>query len=138
MLEHLDPQKFEKIKEIQRLQKQVISSTERVSDKGTLIRDHERECMELKQFVDNFPLLEEIQEQLKFHKASLLEKQRQMKDLELDVEIYRRRMDDLKRDTKGLKKEKRYLEEHWMQEVDKNALSSNLKQANEECAIVPL
>lgn len=128
-LEHLNPDKFQKIKDIQRLQKQVISSTERVSDKGATIRHLERECMELKQFVENFPPLEEVQEQLQLSKGSLSEKQRQLKELELDIELYRRRTSDLKREIKNLEKEQKDLEEHWVSEgeADESALSSNFK-----------
>jgi chromosome segregation ATPase len=90
--------------------------------------------MELKQFVDNFPLLEDVQEQLKFYKASLSAKQRQLKELELDIELYIRKTSDLKRDIKCIEKEQRDMEEDWVQAAEKSTFSSNLKRTDAACS----
>jgi chromosome segregation ATPase len=119
-LEHRDPQKFEKIKRIQRLQKQMIATTETITEKDVLIREQEREYLELQRISSHQPQLSEVQEQLEIYQSNLSEKLGQMEQIEFELEVQKRRVSDLNEDIQSLESEGKYLQEEWIQERKAN------------------
>ena len=116
-LEHTDPQKYEKIQNIQRLQRQIIVTTEQISEQDMLIRDYEREYLEVKRITDHQPQMQEMKEQLELFKSSLSEKMSQMKEIEFEIGVQKRRVKDLNTDIESLQQDEKQLEEDWVREV---------------------
>jgi chromosome segregation ATPase len=115
-LEHTDPQKYERIMRIQRLQKQIITSTEQISEKDMTIREHERHYLQAKRIADHQPQLREVQEQLELYRSSLSEKTDQMRELELEIIMQKKRVMRLHDEIDGVDLKKVRLEEEWVQQ----------------------
>jgi chromosome segregation ATPase len=115
-LEHTDPQKYERIMRIQRLQKQIITSTEQISEKDMTIREQERHYLQAKRIADHQPQLREVQEQLELYRSSLSEKTDQMGELELEIIMQKKRVMRLHDEIDGVDLKKVRLEEEWVQQ----------------------
>lgn len=118
-LEHTDPQKYEKIQNIQRLQKQIIVTTEHISEQDMLVRDYEREYLEVKRITDHQPQMQEVKEQLELFKSSLSEKMSQMKEIEIEIVVQKRRVKSLNADIESLEQDEKQFEEDWVREVSR-------------------
>lgn len=115
-LEHRDPEKFEKIKQIQRLQKQIIATTEKISEKDILIREQERAYEELQRASAHQPQFSEVQEQLDTYQCNLSEKFQQLEQIELELEVQKRRVSDLSKYIRSLECDEKRLVEDWVEE----------------------
>ena len=113
-LEHRDPVKFQKIERIQRLQNQIIAITENITDKDALIREQEKTHLELTRISGHQPQLQDINEQLELYQTNLGEKLQQMKEIQVELEIQKRRVDDLKDDMQEMDNEWDHLQSSWV------------------------
>jgi AraC-like DNA-binding protein len=101
---------------IQRLQKQIITSTEQISEKDMTIREQERHYLQAKRIADHQPQLREVQEQLELYRSSLSEKTDQMGELELEIIMQKKRVMRLHDEIDGVDLKKVRLEEEWVQQ----------------------
>ena len=114
-LEHRNPQKYDKIKRIHRLQKQMIATAEQMTEKDVCIREEERIYAELQRISSHQPHLSEVEEQLKIYQANLSEKLAQMKDIEFELDVQKRRVCDLNEDLKTLECEGKNIQDEWIE-----------------------
>ena len=92
-LEGSDPSTFEMIKKIQTLQKRLISKTEEAAEKDLLIEQKERLHNELKNILQRQPG-PEVAEQLSVFQSNLREKNRQLKSMAGELNLYRSKSDE--------------------------------------------
>jgi len=123
-LEASDPSAFEMIQKIQTLQKRLISKTEEVAEKDALIQEKEKLYAELKNILARQPG-PEVAEQLSVYQRNLREKNRQLKSMAGELNLYRGKSDDaqnaIERLTKELNEIKRkYYETKRLEQVERN------------------
>lgn len=116
-LEHCDPQKFEKIQRIQRLQKQIIATAESIAEKDILMSGSERAYLEVKRISDHQPQLSEVHEQLELYQSNLSEKLEQMKQIEFEIDVQKRRVNDLSQSIEDIEHEEKQLQSEWIRQA---------------------
>lgn len=106
ILEHRDPACYEKIQKIQKVQKQIIETFDAISKNEKHIDEKERLYFELKNERSNQPEVGEIKKYLKIYTKNVEEKEGQMKEMELELELQKRKMIELKESIVKLDSEK--------------------------------
>jgi preprotein translocase subunit Sec63 len=86
-LEGSDPTTFEMIQKIQTLQKRLINKTEEVVERDLLIQEKEKLYVELKNILARQPG-PEVAEQLSTYQANVREKNKQMKAMASELNMY--------------------------------------------------
>lgn len=114
-LEQRDPTKFEMIREIHKLQKQIIATADDIAEKDIIIRENERTYFQIKRICDNQPQLSEILEEIDTYQTTLKEKFKHMKELEFEIELQKSKVESLNKDLKSLRDDKKHLEDSWVQ-----------------------
>lgn len=114
-LEQCDPTKFEMIKEIHKLQKQIISTADAIAEKDIMIRENERTYMQIKRICENQPQLSEIQDEIDAYQANLKDKVKQMKELEFEIGLQKSKLEALNKELKKLRDDKKRLDDSWVQ-----------------------
>lgn len=92
-LEGSDPSTFEMIQKIQTLQKRLISKTEEVVERDLLIQEKEKLYVELKNILARQPG-PEVAEQLSTYQANMREKNKQMKSMASELNVYQAQVCD--------------------------------------------
>lgn len=114
-LEQCEPTKFEMIKEIHKLQKQIITTADAIAEKDIMIRENERTYMQIKRICENQPQLSEIQEEIDTYQANLKDKVKQMKELEFEIRLQKSKLEALNKELKMLHDDKKRLDDRWVQ-----------------------
>lgn len=108
-LEHSDPQTYEKILRVQKLQKKIIDTSEKVVMMDRKLLEKEILFSELKSTLDTQMDSSMLNTELDLHQTELDEKKSQMKDIGLDLQIQKRRVDDLKEELVEIERKRRRL-----------------------------
>ncbi len=116
-LELQHPAKFEKIQKIQKLQRHVIATTEAVADKDRSLRAIETVYFETKRIADRQPQLSEITQQVNIYEATLDENLTQMKNIELDLNLTKKDVEQIKKTLKSLDVERNRMKSTWIDSV---------------------
>ena len=95
ILESSDPQRFERIKQIQELQKEVIAKAEEITQTDLLIQEKEKVYMELKAIISRQPG-PEVEEQLLTYQQALKDKNKQLAAMEDELDMYREQVSSFK------------------------------------------
>lgn len=119
-LESSDPSRFDMIRKIQNLQKRLITTTEEVMEKDSFILEKEKLYVELKNILGRQPG-PEVAEQIELYKANLKEKHKQMKAMDIELEMYKQQVDEFKRDLNGIADQGRELKKQWLRKVSKQS-----------------
>ena len=113
-LELQSPQKFDKIQNIQKLQKQVIKITDTVAQKEHTLRDVEVMHFQHKHIFDQQPLMRDLIEQVSMYEGALKEKYGQMKNIEIDLTLTKNEVENMKKTLKALDTEREQIKSMWM------------------------
>merc|ERR1711998_130648 len=103
-LEGSDPNTYNMIKKIHTVQKRLIAKTEEVSSMDLLIQEKEKLYVELKNILARQPG-PEVAEQLTVYQQNLSEKQKQMKAMTAELNMYRNQVSEQKEEADRLNKE---------------------------------
>ncbi|NWR32723.1 CFA58 protein, partial [Tachuris rubrigastra] len=103
-LEASDPTTYELIQKVQRLQKRLISKTSEVIEKEFLLQEKEKLYVELRQVLARQPG-PEATEQLQHYRHSLREKNKQLKVLSSELNMYEAQSKEYKREIERLNNE---------------------------------
>lgn len=114
-----DPGTYEMIQKIQTLQKRLIEKTEEVVEKEMLIQEKEKAYLELKAILARQPG-PEVQEQLLVYQQTLKEKQRQMKAMASELNMFQSQSNEYRYEIERLARE--------MQETKKKYFDSRRKE----------
>ena len=88
VLESSDPQRFERIRQIQSLQKELIDKSDEVVEKDLLIQEKEKVYVELKNIISRQPG-PEVEEQVMTYQLTLKDKQKQLSAMNNELDMYR-------------------------------------------------
>jgi chromosome segregation ATPase len=88
VLESSDPQRFEKIRQIQSLQKELIEKSDEVIERDLLIQEKEKVYVELKNIISRQPG-PEVEEQVMTYQLTLKDKTKQLSSMNNELEMYR-------------------------------------------------
>merc|ERR1712166_395579 len=111
-LEGSDPQRFDMIRKVQGLQKRLIGKTEEVVEKDLLIQEKEKLYVELKNILARQPG-PEVAEQLAVYQQNLKEKQRQMKAMAAELNMYQSQLSEYKFEIEKLNEQMGSVKEQW-------------------------
>ena len=103
------------IKEIHKLQKQIISTADAIAEKDIMIRENERTYMQIKRICENQPQLSEIQDEIDTYQANLKDKVKQMKELEFEIGLQKSKLEAFNKELKKLRDDKKRLDDSWVQ-----------------------
>ena len=110
VLESSDPKRFEKIKHIQALQKQLIYKADDITRLDLLIQEKEKIYIELKNILARQPG-PEVEEQILIYQQTLKDKVKQLASMEDELLMYREQVeafrDDIAKIDKGMAKTKK-------------------------------
>ncbi len=96
-----DPARFKLIRRVHKLQKELINKTEEIIDKDLHIQEKEKLYVELKNILASQPG-PEVAEQLTVYQQNLKDKQRQMKAMTAELEMYKSQVNEYKYDIERL------------------------------------
>lgn len=119
ILESSDPQRFERIKQIQELQKEVISKADEVVQCDLLIQEKEKVYMELKAIISRQPG-PEVEEQLLTYQQVVKDKNKQLIAMNDELEMYREQVNTYKDELMGLNGKMDTIKKKWIK-AKKNA-----------------
>ena len=119
ILESSDPQRFERIKQIQELQKEVISKADEVVQCDLLIQEKEKVYMELKAIISRQPG-PEVEEQLLTYQQVVKDKNKQLIAMNDELEMYREQVNTYKDELIGLNGKMDTIKKKWIK-AKKNA-----------------
>ena len=97
ILESSDPQRFDKIRQIQDLQKLLMTKTDNVTETDLLVQEKERIYLELKNIIARQPG-PETEDQLLTYQQTLKAKVKQLAALRDELDMYREQVDKFKDD----------------------------------------
>ncbi len=112
VLESSDPKRFEKISQIQQLQKQLISKSDQVVQLDLLIQEKEKVYVELKNIIARQPG-PEVEEQLLIYQQTLKEKNKQAAAMEEELSMYRQQVQTFKEDIETIDEQLAKLKKKW-------------------------
>lgn len=112
-LESSDPRRFEMLKQIQNMQKLLISKTDQVAEADLLIQEKERSYAELRTLVSRQPGPDIVEQKLAFQQA-LKRKTKQLKTMDEELEYYRLQVELLKDAILQIGKEMESLNRAWI------------------------
>lgn len=116
-LEHRNPPKFDKIKKIQKLQRYLIETADSIARRERFTRDIELEYLQTKRAADRQPQLIEVSEQLQMYQTTLERKNEQMKNIDVDLNLMKRKVDDLRNTLKALEVERKEMKSIWVDSI---------------------
>jgi preprotein translocase subunit Sec63 len=112
-LESSDPQRFERIKQIQELQKEVIAKADEVIRCDLLIQEKEKVYVELKAIIARQPG-PEVEEQLLTYQQTLKEKSKQLAAMDDELDMYRQQVSVYKEEIIDTDKRLERLKKQWL------------------------
>lgn len=86
-MESSDPKRYEKIGQVQLLQKQLIAFSDKITQNELLIQEKEKIYMELKNVIGRQPG-PEVEEQILVYQQTLKDKAKQLSSMDLELEMY--------------------------------------------------
>ena len=113
ILESSDPQRFERIKQIQELQKEVIAKSDEVVQSDLLIQEKEKVYMELKAIISRQPG-PEVEEQLLTYQQVLKDKNKQLVAMNDELEMYREQVNSYKEELSELNGRMDTIKKKWI------------------------
>lgn len=106
------------IRKIQSLQKRLIKKTAEVMEKDSLIAEKEKLYVELKNILGRQPG-PEVTEQITLYQNNLKEKHRQMKAMNVELEMYKQQVDAFRSELTGMAADGRALQNEWLKKARK-------------------
>ncbi|EDQ90363.1 uncharacterized protein MONBRDRAFT_2444, partial [Monosiga brevicollis MX1] len=103
-LEGSDPETYDMIQRIQTLQKRLIAKTEEASEKDLKVQELEKQYLESKALLARQPG-PEIAEQLQIYQSAVKEKNKQLKAMASEINMYQTQVNEHKYDIERLQKE---------------------------------
>lgn len=113
VLESSDPQRFERIKQIQELQKEVIAKADEVIRTDLLIQEKEKVYLELKAIIARQPG-PEVEEQLLTYQLTLKEKTKQLAAMDDELDMYRQQASTYKEDIIDIDRQMERIKKQWL------------------------
>ena len=135
-LEGSDPATFEMIQKIQTLQRRLIAKTEETAEKDALIAEKERLYGELKNILARQPG-PELAEQLSVYQQNLREKNRQLKSVASELNLYRSKSDDAQMEIERLTRELNELKRKYYETKRREQLERSREYADPELVVAP-
>jgi chromosome segregation ATPase len=120
-LEGSDPATFELIQKIQTLQRRLISKTEEVVEKGLVIQEKDKLYNELKSILARQPG-PEVAEQLSTYQLNLKNKNRQMKAMASELNMYQAQVNEYKYEIEKLSRDVQDMKRKYYQQKRKEQL----------------
>jgi chromosome segregation ATPase len=117
-LESSDPSRYEMIRKIQSLQKRLITKTQEVMEKDSLIQEKEKLYVELKNILGRQPG-PEVGEQIILYQTNLKEKFKQMKSMTEELEMYQQQVQEFRDDLTNISNQGRELKNQWIKRARK-------------------
>ncbi|CAM9594247.1 unnamed protein product, partial [Discosporangium mesarthrocarpum] len=112
-LESSDPERLELIRKVHSLQRRLVSKTESTVRKDLLIQEKEKVYIELKKILGRQPG-PEVADQLTLYQENLKEKVKQMKAMEVELNMYKQQVDVFKSDIEAINTAMRDLRQLWL------------------------
>lgn len=112
ILESSDPQRYEKICQIQLLQKELIKKSDEVIEKDLLIQEKEKIYIELKNIISRQPG-PEVDEQIRSYQLTLKDKVKQYQLMNNELEMYRMQVNTFKNDLNEIDEKINVLKKQW-------------------------
>jgi chromosome segregation ATPase len=128
-LESSDPKRFEKISQIQMLQKRLISKSDQVVQLDLLIQEKEKVYVELKHIIARQPGAE-VEEQLLAYQQTLKEKNKHAKDMDEELDMYRQQVQTFKEDIEIIDANMAKLKKKWFKMQKENGTAPFNKSMN--------
>eukprot|EP00948_MAST-09A_sp_MAST-9A-sp1_P000347 g347.t1 len=123
-LEGSDPNKFELVTRIHSLHKTLINQTQEIVDKDNEIKEKEKLYIELKNVLARQPG-PEVAEQLEVYQQNLKDKNRQMKAMKSELEMYTAQVAEYKFEIEGLIMQQKRVKEAFFAAMRKGELRLN-------------
>ena len=112
ILESSDPKRFEKITQIQSLQKQLISKSDDVTRYDLLIQEKEKVYVELKSIIARQPG-PEIEEQILVYQQTLKDKSKQHAAMDEELDLYRQQVATFKEEILSIDADMTKIKKRW-------------------------
>jgi hypothetical protein len=112
VLESSDPQRFERIRQIQSLQKELIDKADEVVEKDLLIQEKEKIYVELKNIISRQPG-PEVEEQVMTYQLTLKDKQKQLSAMNNELDMYRLQVQTYKDEIEEIDRRISQLKKGW-------------------------
>jgi chromosome segregation ATPase len=112
ILESSDPKRYEKITQIQSLQKQLISKSDDVTRYDLLIQEKEKVYVELKSIIARQPG-PEVEEQILVYQQTLKDKIKQHVSMDEELDLYRQQVSQFKEDILSIDGELTKVKKRW-------------------------
>ena len=135
-LEGSDPATFEMIQKIQTLQRRLVAKTEETAEKDALIAEKERLYGELKKILARQPG-PELAEQLSVYQQNLREKNRQLKSVASELNLYRGKSDDAQMEIERLTRELNELKRKYYETKRREQLERSREYADPDLVVAP-
>ena len=113
ILESSDPKRFEKIKQIQTLQKELIDKSDEVVRKELLIQEKEKVYVELKNIISRQPG-PEVEEQIVTYQLALKDKVKQLAAMNDELDMYRQQVQTYKEEIMVLDERIANMKKTWL------------------------
>lgn len=113
ILESSDPKRFEKIKQIQTLQKELIDKSDEVVRKELLIQEKEKVYVELKNIISRQPG-PEVEEQIVTYQLALKDKVKQLAAMNDELDMYRQQVQTYKEEIMVLDERIASMKKTWL------------------------
>lgn len=120
ILESSDPKRYDKILQIQALQRQLVAMSDQVIQNDLLIQEKEKIYVELKHVVARHPG-PEVEEQILVYQQTLKDKTKQLAAMNLELEMYIEQVKRFKEDIGDADVKIQRLNKQWMQRQKKMA-----------------
>lgn len=118
ILEHRNPQKFEKIQKIQKLQTCLINVSGEVGDREKAIREAELEYLQIKRVADRQPQMSEISQQANLYQSVVNEKSKEKSNIEIDLSLVKEEVGSLRQALKNLDVQREDMKAKWIDAHD--------------------
>jgi len=112
VLESSDPKRYEKIRQIQNLQKQLIQKSDEVIQNDLLIQEKEKIYVELKNIIARQPG-PEVEEQILVYQQTLKDKTKQLAAMSEELDMYRQQVGSFKDEILTLDENMTAVKKNW-------------------------
>lgn len=112
VLESSDPQRYEKILQIQSLQKELVGKADEVVQSDLLIQEKEKAYMELKKIISRQPG-PEVEEQVLVYQQTYKDKAKQLGAMNEELSMYRQQVQLFKEDLRDIDSEMAKVKKRW-------------------------
>lgn len=118
-LESSEPKMYEKITQIQLLQRQLVQMSDKVIQNELLIQEKEKIYVELKNVISRQPG-PEVEEQILIYQQTLKDKVKQLGSMNIELEMYIEQVGKFKEDLVSIDKQMAALNKKWMKQTKIN------------------